>query len=176
MPEPRTAAKPTPVQAPVQAGPDRDLASYRALVKAGRREREAKEKPAPRYRIGSGLYQQRLAQGADPRFLLVKSEGRGQLILHFSGLSGLVVDANKVVIDTNWEVDEANDEVTFTLTGGVPEKAYRAVLNFALQRVTRFHINDFRDDSLVLQRVTDGEVFHWDQVSEPIATPVGRGR
>lgn len=42
-----------------------------------------------------------------------------------------------------------------------PQDAYQNLLNGPLDKITKFRIKDFQDDSLILQRTYDGEIFHW---------------
>lgn len=140
------------------------VAVRRRIAPVVRPEPTTKPERTPKYVVRSGVYRQRLADGADARYLAVRSDGRGQLVIHFSGLPALFVGTTKLVIDTTWTIDEAKDETTFTLHQGVPERAYRVALGTELDRVTRFRIEAFREDELVLRRLSDGEVFHWERV------------
>lgn len=121
--------------------------------------------PESRRQIASGLYRQRLAPGeSGERLLSVISDGQGQLILSFDGVSAFILGADKVTINTTWQL--AEEHVTFTLLDGVPDVSYQRLVLLTLEKVTRFHIDDFQVDSLTLRRVTDGEIFHWEKISE----------
>jgi len=124
----------------------------RSLEKIGSQE--------TRYNIQSGVWKQELQPGErGQRLLSVSGNGVGHLILSFDGLSAFIIGADKVVIDTSWTVE--GDYVTFTITDGIPASSFQRVMRLSLDKVTRFHIDDFQTGTMVLRRVEDGEMFRW---------------
>ncbi len=117
----------------------------------------------PKYAVAPGVYSQANAESGE-RLLSIDGDNRGRLVISLPTISALIVGAEKVVIDTTWEVEE--DDVTFVLHGGRPQASYERLLAVALEESTRFHIRAWAEASLTLERVSDGEMFEWERIDD----------
>ncbi|MCA9234326.1 MAG: hypothetical protein KDA44_02590 [Planctomycetales bacterium] len=127
--------------------------------------------PQEKYKVAPGLYRQAHAQGGE-RFLSIDGAGRGRLIVEPPAAGAFVIGADRVEIDTTWEVE--GDDVTFYLQGGRPDASYKRLLVLALDETTRFHIRSWAPAALTLERVDDGELFQWERIDDsplPAAEP-----
>lgn len=117
--------------------------------------------------ICPGTWKQKASEeDSGRRYLKVISDGVGQLIIQLDGTQKLVIGAGETVVDTVWEVED--ETVTFKLTGGKPESAYKRLLALAMDEVTVFRIKELEKDKLVLERLTDNARYEWNLQGDPL--------
>lgn len=127
------------------------------------------EEPLPKSGplICPGTWKQKAGEDeSGRRYLKVISDGVGQLIIQLDGTQKLVIGAGETVVETVWEVKD--ETVTFKLTGGKPETAYKRLLALAMDEVTVFRIKELEKDKLVLERISDSARYEWNLQGDPL--------
>ncbi|MEQ8212153.1 MAG: hypothetical protein RH917_20300 [Lacipirellulaceae bacterium] len=100
------------------------------------------------------------------RYLKVESDGVGELIIQLDGTQKLVIGSGETVVDTTWRVED--ETITFKLTGGKPESAYKRLLALALEEETTFVIRSAEPKRIVLEHSTEGDITEWNLQGDPL--------